>query len=85
MDKRPTFTEVQDWLIRNIAATLEIEPSAIEVNRPLEEYGIDSLQAFSISGDLQIWLGLELPETLVWDYPTIESLCKYLTTEAFPS
>jgi acyl carrier protein len=71
-------TAIRQWLVTNIAAVLEIDAAAIDVKRPLEEYGLDSMQAVCLSGDLQQWLGRSIPETAVWDYPTIESLCKYL-------
>jgi acyl carrier protein len=31
-----------------------------------------------LSGDLQTWLEIELDPTLLYDYPTIQSLAEYL-------
>ena len=69
---------VRQWLITNIAAVLEIVPDSIDVNRDLDELGMDSMQAVCLSGDLEAWLGLEISETALWDYPTIESMCDYI-------
>ena len=69
---------VRQWLISNIAAVLEIAPDSIDVNRDLDELGMDSMQAVCLSGDLEAWLGLEISETALWDYPTIESMCDYI-------
>jgi acyl carrier protein len=72
-------TALRGWLVTNIAEVLEIEPASIDVTRNLDELGLDSLQSVCLAGDLEAWLGLEIPATAIWDYPTIESLCEYLT------
>jgi acyl carrier protein len=75
-----TEPEIQAWLITNISALVEIEPKDIDVTKPLEYYGMDSMQAMHLSGDLAEWLGRQLSPTVVWDYPTIELLAKHLAT-----
>jgi acyl carrier protein len=69
---------LRQWLIKNIAAVLEIDPATIDVSRDLDQLGMDSLQAVCLAGDLEAWLGLEISETALWDYPTIESMCDYI-------
>jgi acyl carrier protein len=71
--------ELKHWLITNIAAVLEIDPASVDPRRNLDEYGLDSMQSVCLSGDLETWLGMEVPATAVWDYPTIDALCEYLT------
>jgi acyl carrier protein len=71
--------ELRQWLITNIAAVLEMDESALEVDRNLDELGLDSLQSVCLAGDLEAWLGIEIPATAIWDYPTIDCLCEYLT------
>jgi acyl carrier protein len=58
---------------------LEIDPATIDVSRNLDELGLDSLQSVCLAGDLEAWLGTEIPATAIWDYPTIDCLCEYLT------
>jgi acyl carrier protein len=70
---------LRQWLITNIAAVLEIDEAALEVDRNLDELGLDSLQSVCLAGDLEAWLGIEIPATAIWDYPTIDCLCEYLT------
>lgn len=74
----PTEQEIQAWLISNISAVVEIEPQSIDIRKPLEYYGMDSMQAMHLSGDLADWLGRQLSPTVVWDYPTIELLASHL-------
>jgi acyl carrier protein len=72
---------LRHWLIENIASQLEINPATIDVNRNLDELGLDSLQAVCLAGDLEAWLGVEIPETALWDYPTIECMCLYVANK----
>lgn len=73
-----TEQEIQAWLVSNISALVEIEPQDIDIRKPLEYYGMDSMQAMHLSGDLADWLGQQLSPTVVWDYPTIELLASHL-------
>ncbi|MEO8436448.1 MAG: acyl carrier protein [Pyrinomonadaceae bacterium] len=76
-----TEAEIQTWLIANIAAIVEIDPKDIDMAKPLEYYGMDSMQAMHLSGDLEEWIGRTLSPTVVWDYPTIELLARHLAAE----
>src|SRR5687768_5580785 len=78
IEKDRLYAALQQWLITNIAAVLQINPGVIDVRRNLDELGLDSLQAVCLAGDLETWLGTEISETVLWDYPTIESMCEYL-------
>lgn len=73
-----TEQQIQDWLIERISAILEIEPSKIEVQKNLGSYGLDSLHAAQISGDLEDLLYTELSPALLYDYPSIELLSRHL-------
>ncbi len=70
--------DVERWLIKKLASILEISEAEIDTRQSFANYGLDSAQAVSISGELEEWLGISLPPTLLYDYPTIESLAKYL-------
>jgi acyl carrier protein len=76
----PTATTVEQWLVTNIARLAEIAPGKINVDRPFSEFGLESVQLFELSGDLEEFLGRSLPETVVWDYPTIRTLAQYLAS-----
>ncbi len=69
---------VQNWLINKLAEQLSLESETINIIEPLTRYGLDSIDAVTMVGDLEDWLDLELPSTLFWDYPTIEKSSQYL-------
>ncbi|HEX4603017.1 MAG TPA: acyl carrier protein [Candidatus Angelobacter sp.] len=75
----PTEEAIRTWLITNIASVVNMDPSTIDVRQTFDNYGLDSLQAVSLSGDLETWLNREISPTVVWDYPTVEQLAQHLS------
>lgn len=73
-----TEASVQEWLVTHIAAVAQIKPEDVDVDRPFAEFGMDSMQLFQLSGDLQKFLGQEVSEIVAWDYPTIAQLSRHL-------
>jgi acyl-CoA synthetase (AMP-forming)/AMP-acid ligase II/acyl carrier protein len=65
---------IQTWLVCHLSARLGIESRAIDVTAPLASYGLDSVTAVSLTGDLEDWLGIRLSATMAFDYPTIDVL-----------
>lgn len=76
----PTQQEetIQDWLINHIAIWLLIDADDIDVNEPFAEYGLTSITAVSLTGDLEDWLEIELSPTLAYEYPTIAAMAHHL-------
>ena len=79
--KPPEKGDLQSWLVSRIAETAGIDPSTIDLRQSFSHYGLDSLKAVSISGALEEALGRRLSPTLLWDYPNIDSLVRYLAGE----
>lgn len=78
----PSAAEIQAWLVDYIARELAVDPSTIDVHAPLAEQGLGSRQAILMAGDLEDWLGREIPDTLVWDFPSIHGVATFLGTGA---
>jgi acyl carrier protein len=75
-----TEESIQIWLVEQISCLAGILPGQIEITEPFALYGIDSVGSAGLSGELANWLGVKLPPTIVWDYPTIKLLARYLAT-----
>lgn len=73
-----TIVEIQNWLINKVSSQLNISSSDIDITSELATYGLDSMDAVMISGELEDALDIELASTILWDYPTIESLSAFL-------
>jgi acyl carrier protein len=80
LNRIPTAAEIQAWTVSYLANLLEVTPEEVDVTIPFDRYGLDSYAAISLTGDLQDWLGYDVDPTLLYDYPTIEGLVKYLST-----
>ena len=82
LEDRPAETtpkqSLENWLIQQLGEQLSLDTDKINVTEPLTRYGLDSIDAVTIVGDLEDWLDLELPSTLFWDHPTIEKSAQYL-------
>jgi len=72
---------IQQWLVSQLAKQLSLDPKNIKVQEPLTRYGLDSIDAVTLVGEMEDWLELELPSTLLWDYPTVEKAATFLVQE----
>lgn len=76
--KLQPVSNLKEWIIVRLSELMQIKKESIDVNEPFAAYGMDSLKAVQLSGDLETLLNKELPATLVYDYPTINLLSAYL-------
>lgn len=76
-----TKESISEWLVHWIAKELGLPPEAIETEKSLLDYSLSSVTAMMLVGDLEERLGLTLPPTLVWDYPSIAAIVDYLTEQ----
>jgi acyl carrier protein len=80
--QRSRLTEaLQAWMVVRLSEELSVPPEGIDVHEPLVSYGLSSMVAFGLTGELADRLGCELPATLFWDWPTLEALAGYLAGE----
>ena len=70
--------EIQGWLVEYVVRETGVTKDKIGSNVPFDRYGMDSSTAVGMTGDLEDWLHIELEPTVVYDYPTIAELSKYL-------
>ncbi|MDN3022224.1 acyl carrier protein [Streptomyces sp. S.PB5] len=83
-----THTErtLTDWLAQRVAEYLRTPPSEIDPAVPLAQYGLDSVAALSLCGDVEDAFGVQIDPTAAWDYPTVRALAGHLLSrlEATP-
>ena len=71
-------TTVENWLKAQLAEQLSLDTEDIKATEPLTRYGLDSIDAVTMVGDIEDVLDEELPSTLFWDYPTIAKSAQFL-------
>jgi len=69
---------IRRWLVDELARVLHLPPGTIDPNAPLARYGVDSLKAVSLTGELEDWLGRPISPTAAWDFPTVAGLARFL-------
>jgi acyl carrier protein len=77
-----SFESTQRWLVSWMAAELDLDAEAVDANQTFLSYGMDSMHAMMLAGDLEAALGTRLTPTLVWDYPTIKALGEFVVLQA---
>lgn len=70
--------QLSNWLVKKLTAINTLKESEISLNKPVANYGLDSLHALAIAGELEEMLDIELPTTMVWQYPTIEKITQFI-------
>ena len=65
---------IQDWMSRN----MKLESAGIAGDRTFVSYGMDSVHAMMLVGDLEDHLARRLSPTLAWDHPTLDALAEHL-------
>lgn len=72
---------IQNWIVTQISLQLGINPEKIDVQQPLENYGLDSVQAMLLISKAEKFLGFKISPMLLWHYPTIEALAKRIAED----
>jgi natural product biosynthesis luciferase-like monooxygenase protein len=52
---------LEAWLVSQIAVRAGVEPSEIDIHRPIDHYGMDSLMAIELAHNIESNLGMALP------------------------
>lgn len=73
-----TREEIQNWLREKIAEKIKTTASAVAVDVPFTNYGLDSILIVTLVDELEEWLHTSLDPTIFWEYPTIEILTDWL-------
>lgn len=72
---------IKKWLASRISERLSVNPEEIDASLPFTRYGLDSKEAIIIASEMEDWLGRQLSPALVYEYPTIDALSRFLAGE----
>ena len=69
---------LETHLREQIGHVLRVAPAGVERDTPLKALGLNSLMSLELRNRLEATLGLTLPATLVWNYPTVAAVAAHL-------
>lgn len=78
MSSPRTLTEIKQWIAARVGREVGVPAEEIDPNRSFDTYGLDSLNAAMIAGELEDWSGSALSATLLFECPTVDTLAAYL-------
>ncbi len=76
--KIKTEQDIQTFLAEKLALVLRTTPDQINIHDNLATYGLDSLDAMVIMGKLSERCGVEIDFDILWDYPSIDAVSKFV-------
>jgi acyl carrier protein len=75
---------IEEHVKEHLSKIVKIPPNRIDVDKPLKYLGLDSLMGLELRNSLQARLGVPLPATMVFNYPTTALLSQYLAEKIAP-
>ncbi|MGC5015663.1 phosphopantetheine-binding protein, partial [Streptosporangium sp. DT93] len=86
LPRQDAFRLLVDTVRSQVASVLAHgSPDSVELDRPFNQLGFDSLTAVELRNRLNADSGLRLPPTLVFDHPTVNALASYLAEVLTPA
>jgi len=76
-----TEASLRQWLAQRLAKQLKVDVAVIDTGRTFESYGLDSIVAVQVAGDLEKVLEQRLSPALLFEHQNIDDLAAYLAGE----
>ncbi len=81
-DDGPTIVAaVEGWLSEWLVVRAGVAPETVDFDKPFADYGLDSMTAVELSGELEDWSGVELTPMIAISYPTVSAMSRYIAGE----
>lgn len=72
---------VEGWLSEWLIVRAGVAPEDVDFEKPFSEYGLDSMTAVELSGELEDWSGVELTPVIAMTYPSVAEMGGYIAEE----
>ena len=73
-----TESDIRDWCIAYLRQTVDNPSIVIGPDASFAELGLDSATSAYFIVELEEWLGAELMPELVFEYPTVAALARFI-------
>ncbi len=78
-------SQIQQWIFNYLHLNAGVPVEELALDKPFTAYGLDSITAVRVSGELSDWMKREISPTVVYDYPNVEALANYLSGDSAES
>ncbi|MFF7726759.1 type I polyketide synthase [Streptomyces sp. NPDC008001] len=75
---------VQEEITGRLAREMKMPAGELDPERPLTDLGLDSVMSMRVCARLEKLLGVRLPVTVLWNYPTAKGLAGHVTSLLAP-
>ena len=73
--------EIRRWLVERVASYLERPVDEVDETVPLAESGMSSVSAVGLCGDVEDRFQINADPTMVFDYPTVADIARFIWVE----
>ncbi|MCC9601180.1 AMP-binding protein [Stieleria sp. JC731] len=77
-DQPKVQQDIEDWMAQWLIARAGVNPDDYCRDRPLSDFGLDSMSAVELSGETEDWTGVALTPEVATDNPSVESLSRFI-------
>ncbi|MGI9474535.1 MAG: AMP-binding protein [Rubripirellula sp.] len=84
-DRPLMLTAIESWMADWLVARAGVTPSDVDYDKPFAEYGLDSMTAVEMSGEIEDWSGVGLTPIVAWNHPTVKRLSAFIVDELIGS
>jgi acyl carrier protein len=81
LTKAVSAEAIQSWILEWLAREMQIPVQDLDPAKSFESFGMTSLLAVTMTGDMEDWLGREVDPAIMYDHPTAASLAGVLAGE----
>lgn len=74
-------TELHQWVIERVAEYCRCSTADIDPDASFTNYGMDSVYALALIGDIEERLGQPIMATAIWDYPSVNQLVYFVQSQ----
>lgn len=70
--------QLRAWLTGCVAELLQVDPNGLGADRPLADFGLDSVTALSVGAEIEDHFGVTLDPNALWENPSVADLALLL-------
>jgi acyl carrier protein len=80
-DRQQMINAVEGWMTAWLTTRAGVDPADVDLEKPFADYGLDSITAVEMSGEIEDWSGIALTPVIAWNHPTVGRLSEFLVGE----